>query len=135
MRVQSASGDSLIVLGTSTLPIKVGTQNFSHQFVIVKDLKYPCILGLDWMRKNSVNLDLARNVMTIGHEDIPLLGVSALTARGRLADNIKVKPGHMAFVYIRPRADYVDPTICYQLSSGDSRLIKDEPGLYLLNTI
>ena len=135
IRVQSASGNALIVLGTSILPIKVGTQNSSHSFVIVKELKHPCILGLDWMRKNSANINLARNVMTIGHEDIDLLGLSDFMSQGRLAQSISVKPQTTSFIYIEPKSNYVDPDIFYQVSSGTSKLVANEPGLYLLNTI
>ena len=135
MRVHSASGDTLRVLGTSHLPVKIGNQNLSHDFVIIEDLKCPVIIGIDFLRKHNATLNLPKNVMTLGHEDIPLLGLTGIMSQGRLAQSISVKPGTTSFIYIEPKSSYIDHNICYQISSGDCKILDNEPGLYLLNTI
>ena len=134
MRVQSASGDSLKVLGCSFIPIKIGNQHFTHQFIIIRDIRHPVIIGLDFLRTHNATLNFARNVMTIGEEDIELLGLANVISKGRLAQSISVKPQTTSFIYLKAKSNYVDPSICYQLSSASTPLLENEPGLFILNT-
>ena len=134
MRVHSASGDSLKVVGCSFIPIKLGNQHFTHQFIIIAQIQHPVILGLDFLRAHSATLNFARNVMTIGQEDIDLLGLSNIISKGRLAQSISVKPQTTSFIYIKPKLNYTNPSVCYQLSSADTPLLEHEPGHFILNT-
>ena len=135
VRVVSATGDALNVIGKAEIPLKIGTQNIKQEFTVVGNLKQSCILGLDFLRKHKINLNLARNIMAFNHEDIPLTGLHAILAKARINQSYSIKPNSMSFVYVRPKSNYIDHDVCYQISTAESPLFKKEPGFYILNSI
>ena len=55
----SANGTTLHVEGTFLIPIAIGKDYFSHDVCFVRDLQVPCIIGMDFMSRHSIQLDTA----------------------------------------------------------------------------
>ena len=47
LQLTSASGDNILILGCTTLPLCIGELQMSHPLVVVKSLITPVILGLE----------------------------------------------------------------------------------------
>ena len=135
IRIQSASGDPLIVKGTVTLPIKIGSQTFNQEFVVTSNLKYSAILGLNFMRTNNVKINLTDNILTLGRENIKMSSLTDIIAQGRMSASMNVPPQTISFVNLKPHTQIIDKDAYYQVSTGDSTILNQEPGLYLANTI
>ena len=134
VKVQSASGDSLKVIGSAVIPIKLGNSHFTHRFIIISQIRHPVILGTDFLVRNNATLDFARRVLSIGQDDVELLGLSQVISKGRMNHNVHIAPQTTSFIYIRPKRNYINPSACYQISSADTPLLDKEPGLFLLNS-
>ena len=48
--VRSVSGSKLRTSGVAECQFDLGEKPYNYQFIICKDLKRPCILGLDFLR-------------------------------------------------------------------------------------
>ncbi|GBM83645.1 hypothetical protein AVEN_160813-1 [Araneus ventricosus] len=53
-----------------------GSRKFQHR-IYVADITDPCILGLDFLQKFNFSVDLEKNEIRTGEEEIPLLSASA----------------------------------------------------------
>jgi len=49
--------------GRAVLEIEIGKNTFSHNFYIIKELPYPCMIGLDVMRKQKIVCDPEGNCL------------------------------------------------------------------------
>ena len=68
LKLVSASGDNIPVLGCMTLPLCVGGVQASHPLVIVQSLIVPVILGLDFLQKYGMVLDFTSNSVKISSQ-------------------------------------------------------------------
>ena len=58
----NADGRQLTPLGSVTTTVDLGTFKASHNFIVVKELSVPAILGCDFLSKNGVTLDFEQGV-------------------------------------------------------------------------
>lgn len=61
IKIHSASGASLEPLGTAQVKIEVGGIQYKQEFIICSELKRSCILGLDFLRENRVEIGWTAN--------------------------------------------------------------------------
>ena len=55
-------------LGRTKLTFPIGTSRFTEKFLVMNLLPYPCIIGLDIMRKRKLVLDPSSNKLYYGSE-------------------------------------------------------------------
>lgn len=70
VRLKSAKGDDIPVLGQCLLSLKLGNREFSHNCIIVQ-IENSCILGVDFMPKFSCNICMKEKIIRIQGIDIP----------------------------------------------------------------
>ena len=68
LKLVSASGDNIPVLGCMTLPLCIGGVQASCPLVIVQSLIIPVILGLDFLQKYGMVLDFASKPVKISSQ-------------------------------------------------------------------
>ena len=54
IRVTSANSSSIEVLGTTKCPVTLGSEQYTHTFMVCKNIRRPMILGLDFLRKYRI---------------------------------------------------------------------------------
>ncbi|KRZ65623.1 Retrovirus-related Pol polyprotein from transposon 17.6, partial [Trichinella papuae] len=72
VRLLSASGDPLDVLGTCRLPIRFVAQSFAHTLFVARNLAFPGLLGADFLLSNGCVINLDDNVLRIGSTEVHL---------------------------------------------------------------
>ena len=52
--IKSANGTNLCPIGTTECEFKIGTKEYKNDFIVCKNLVWPCILGADFLRKHGI---------------------------------------------------------------------------------
>ncbi|GBM41002.1 Retrovirus-related Pol polyprotein from transposon 412 [Araneus ventricosus] len=74
--LKTATGEKAEIQGKLDAAIECGSRRFQHR-IYVADITVPCILGLDFLQKFNFTLDLEKNKIRTGGEEIPLFSASA----------------------------------------------------------
>lgn len=71
-RCFSASGEELDITGMTTLVFTLNTKNYEHNFLVIKNLRKPLILGSDFLGDHEAEISYGRRCLTIAGDEIPL---------------------------------------------------------------
>ena len=52
--IKSANGTNLCPIGMTECEFKIGTKEYKNDFIVCKNLVWPCILGIDFLRKYGI---------------------------------------------------------------------------------
>ena len=52
--INSANGTNLCPIGITECEFKIGTKEYKNDFIVCKNLVWPCILGTDFLRKHGI---------------------------------------------------------------------------------
>ncbi|GBO06588.1 Retrovirus-related Pol polyprotein from transposon 297, partial [Araneus ventricosus] len=74
--LKTATGEKMEIRGKLDASIECGSRKFHHR-IYVADITDPCILGLDFLQKFNFTVDLEKNEIRTGGEEIPLFSASA----------------------------------------------------------
>ncbi|GBL81630.1 hypothetical protein AVEN_93424-1 [Araneus ventricosus] len=74
--LKTATGEKAEIHGKLDAAIECGSRKLQHK-IYVADITDPCILGLDFLQKFNFMVDLERNEIRTGGEEIPLFSASA----------------------------------------------------------
>ncbi|GBN56664.1 Retrovirus-related Pol polyprotein from transposon 297, partial [Araneus ventricosus] len=74
--LKTATGEKTEIHGKLDAAIECGSRKFQHR-IYVADITDPCILGLDFLQKFNFTVDLEKNEIRTGGEEIPLFSASA----------------------------------------------------------
>ncbi|GBN25970.1 Retrovirus-related Pol polyprotein from transposon 17.6, partial [Araneus ventricosus] len=74
--LKTATGEKAEIHGKLDAAIECGSRKFQHK-IYVADITDPCILGLDFQKKFNFMVDLEKNEIRTGGEEIPLFSASA----------------------------------------------------------
>ncbi|GBO36208.1 hypothetical protein AVEN_177359-1 [Araneus ventricosus] len=72
----TATDEKAEIHGKLDAAIECGSRKFQHR-IYVADITDPCIIGLDFLQKFNFTVDLEKNEIQTGGEEIPLLSASA----------------------------------------------------------
>ncbi|GBM15017.1 Retrovirus-related Pol polyprotein from transposon 297 [Araneus ventricosus] len=73
--LKTATGEKTEIRGKLDASIECGSRKFHHR-IYVADVTDPCILGLDFLKKFNFTVDLEKNEIRTGGEEIPLFSAS-----------------------------------------------------------
>ncbi|GBM73447.1 Transposon Ty3-G Gag-Pol polyprotein [Araneus ventricosus] len=73
--LKTATGEKTEIRGKLDASIECGSRKFHHR-IYVADITDPCILGLDFLQKFNFTVDLEKNEIRTGGEEIPLFAAS-----------------------------------------------------------
>ncbi|GBM06797.1 Retrovirus-related Pol polyprotein from transposon 297 [Araneus ventricosus] len=73
--LKTATGEKTEIRGKLDASIECGSRKFPHR-IYVADVTDPCILGLDFLKKFNFTVDLEKNEIRTGGEEIPLFSAS-----------------------------------------------------------
>ena len=71
LKLVSAAGEPISVVGQVVAPIRVGKLQVDHHFVAVHSLITPVILGMDFLQKHGMVLDFTTTPVTIHNTSYP----------------------------------------------------------------
>ena len=71
LKLVSAAGEPISVVGQVVAPIRVGKLQVDHHFVAVHSLITPVILGMDFLQKHGMVLDFTTTPVTIHNTSHP----------------------------------------------------------------
>ena len=54
LKVTSANGSPIKVLGVTKCPVTLGNEQYTHTFIVCRNIKRPMILGIDFLRKYRI---------------------------------------------------------------------------------
>ncbi|GBM58262.1 hypothetical protein AVEN_220185-1 [Araneus ventricosus] len=74
--LKTATGEKAEIHGKLVAAIECGSRKFQHK-IYVADITDPCILGLDFLQKLNFMVDLEKNEIRTGGEEIALFSASA----------------------------------------------------------
>ena len=114
LRLVTASGDELPVSDHVRAPVQLGELKFMDDFVVVKSLVTPVILGVDFLLKNALVLDFAETPAVIHSACVhPPLPAEECLARDQVhslyKDTHKTgRGGYTSAVIEQPGTDVID---------------------------
>ena len=73
LRLVTAAGEPIPVLGYVSAPVKVGQVSVEHPFVVVKSLIAGVILGIDFLRQHELVLDFAFSPIKVLSRNQPIM--------------------------------------------------------------
>ncbi|GBM24945.1 hypothetical protein AVEN_23473-1 [Araneus ventricosus] len=73
--LKTATGEKTEIRGKLDASIECGSRKFHHR-IYVADITDPCILGLDFLQKFNFTVDLEKNEIRTGGEEMPLFSAS-----------------------------------------------------------
>ncbi|GBO41028.1 hypothetical protein AVEN_60339-1 [Araneus ventricosus] len=73
--LKTATGEITEIRGKMDASIECGSRKF-HHIIYEADITDSCILGLDFLQKFNFTVDLEKNEIRTGEEEIPLLSAS-----------------------------------------------------------
>ena len=101
--LKSVNRRSLFILGVGMLNFKIESETFDHKFIVVKDVKHPLLLGMDFIKKIIKIMDIHRNILEFHEkEDTQLDCVS--TEQVECGDNLKENEKEIDHAYIQEEA-------------------------------
>ncbi|XP_055898069.1 uncharacterized protein LOC129928253 [Biomphalaria glabrata] len=71
--LKTASGELMAIKGLIDITVQIGNQSFKHEFLIA-DVTDDCIIGLDFMLKYGISLNIGGGTLQCGDLEVPLLG-------------------------------------------------------------
>ena len=83
VKLISASGHGLHILGSCILPVQFGNEKLHTKFFVVKNFRKPIILGSDFLQKNNAKWDFEEECLRIG-DSVVLLKTKSETQKTRL---------------------------------------------------
>ena len=117
LKLVTASGEPLPVLGHITVPVQVGMQEVQHDFVVTDNLVAPVILGIDFLQRHRLSLDFGSTPVTVHSSNHTSLQKqvkpqveeeSAIKAIFEAEQSVKIKRYAIAAVDNTTAADSVD---------------------------
>ena len=75
---RTAPGEILHVLGQITIPVYIVGTRFNDEFSVVRNMTWKCILGMPFLQKCGVNIDISVNTLTIS-KAVPVVSKNTLT--------------------------------------------------------
>ena len=79
IKVTSAIGSPIKVLGPTKCPVTLGNESYTHTFMVCKNISRPMILGLDFLRKFRIGTNWTEEgefqIQTPSHETIEAIKV------------------------------------------------------------
>ena len=67
IQLVTASGDQLPILQHVKASVQLGELHIMHEFVVVKTLVTPVILGIDFVQGNGLTLDFTQNPVAVNN--------------------------------------------------------------------
>lgn len=143
--LRAADGDALQLEGMVRAPIKVGSKAFSQALFVVRNLKDPVLLGLDFLTTARAVIDVSSHTFTLGSEDAremvllhenAQLDVGAIAAGQqtylvRAAEDVVILPHHAD--HIRVELDPPAPPGDYEFTNR--HLISEHDGSLQCNGV
>ena len=78
-RAYSVSGAPVVTLGMVEIEFKIGDACYRHEFMILRGLIHPLLLGLDFLTKFSANIQLGETpTLTLRHPVNKIVSVNFL---------------------------------------------------------
>ena len=65
LRLVTAAGEAIPVVGYMSVPVRLGQVNVVHPFVVVKSLIAGVILGIDFLQQHRLVLDFAYSLIKV----------------------------------------------------------------------
>ena len=65
IQLVTASGDQLLIIQHVKAAVQLGELSVFHEFVVVKTLVAPVILGIDFLHKHGLKLDFTHNPVIV----------------------------------------------------------------------
>ena len=137
VHLQTAGHTSLNALGSINLDIKIGGAEMTQQFIVVRELNHNIILGLDWMKQNSVRMYFDLRLMRIQGKHYCKLEEDIHIARTvRMQHNVVLKPnsGTICYGKVREHPNIKVGSI-FDVSQIECGFMQDEPGLQVINSV
>lgn len=124
LRLCTASGQSLDILGILTLELKIGKHGYLHDVVVGDIGNSDGILGTDFLEKYSCLLDVAKGTLRVDNHTVKLKReVTATCARVQARETVVVPPRSEKFVKSSlVQCDFGEQTEC--LLEGDDDFCK-----------
>ncbi|GBN58505.1 hypothetical protein AVEN_16858-1 [Araneus ventricosus] len=101
--LKTETGEKTEIRGKLDASIECGSRKFHHR-IYVAVITYPCILGLNFLQKFNFTVDLEKNEIRTGGEEIPLFSEDSLAAFSLIVSVLReIKDnGHNAvnFIYL-----------------------------------
>nr|CAD7263765.1 unnamed protein product [Timema shepardi] len=107
--VINASGDHMTVLGTVSVPVRIGSYFVTQEMIVAKGLTQMCLIGTDFLRRNKCDVLLSKGIMRVGEGEVPLNKTQGETQPGvcrvTLKETIVIPSGHEVVLQAAVSAD------------------------------
>nr|CAD7570824.1 unnamed protein product [Timema californicum] len=107
--VINASGDHMTVLGTVSVPVRIGSYFVTQEMIVAKGLTQMCLIGTDFLRRNKCDVLLSKGIMRVGEGEVPLNKTQGETQPGvcrvTLKETLVIPSGHEVVLQAAVSAD------------------------------
>ena len=133
IKLQSVSGQSLVVDGRIVLSIKLGKACVDHEFYVTPDMNRNVILGRDFLVQNGVRVYYDLGCMKVAGEYVGLEEDIHVASVVRSCNHITVKPQTKVMLRGRSKQEYAG--VECQFVGTERSFLKQEPGLLTAEAI
>ncbi|GBM78488.1 hypothetical protein AVEN_176818-1 [Araneus ventricosus] len=105
--LKTATGEKTEIHGKLDAAIECGSRKFQHR-INVADNTDPCILGLDFLQKFNFTVDLEKNELRTGGEEIPLFSARVPEVSGKFRYAVTDFPSQVSLKGVLVAATLVD---------------------------
>ena len=135
--LQSANGTELRCDGCVIVQISIGGTEMSQEFYVIRDLNRNLILGLDWLKNNSVRLYFDLKCLRInGKHYVNLEEDIHIASTVRMKKTYLIKPQTAMICKGKVRENpYLPVGKNYEVCQIDKGFIVNQPGLQIINTV
>nr|CAD7407599.1 unnamed protein product [Timema cristinae] len=107
--VINASGDNMTVLGTVSVPVRIGSYFVTQEIIVAKGLTQMCLIDTDFLRRNKCDVLLSKGIMRVGEGEVPLNKTQGEPQPGvcrvSLKETIVIPSGHEVALQAAVSAD------------------------------
>lgn len=136
IKLRSATGDSIGVVGEMDLNFKLGKKHLRHTFVVAENISRSVILGRDCLKAHNIKLDFGSNHLILSDEIVNLESDEYITSLVRVANKKVLKPQTSTLIWGKcKRQKEMKQQGTYCISGIDSGFISQEPGLMITNSV
>ena len=94
IRVTSATGTPIEVMGITKCPITLGNEKYNHTFMVCKNIRRPMILGIDFLRRYRIGTNWTKEgqfqIQTPSMETVEAIKVYHKGPTVRIAKKMKI---------------------------------------------
>ncbi len=133
--LQTVSGNSLGVIGSTMLNFSLGKTKLTHKFFVVTEMNRSMILGRDWLTSEGVRLYYDLGCLRVGDTYVPFENDAHISSLVRLTKKVVLRPQTTTLCNGRAKCKGPTRDSLVELAAVERGYVASEPGLHVVDAV